>query len=204
MLQITDDQRTLHRPCLAGRPRPLHRLEKLSRIGWVLLSAVAVTACGEPVQSPDPNDASPAVVAMTAFVPTSDPNHNEEIGFKADCCDATRQVPRGRTIDFLASAADMESGVKTVAIRGEVEWVCRSDDVGQKKTATILAQNPKPPTTINPPLDRLVAQFSIVYDDYSKCMSGFSLVSVGGRIWATGLNTRGQGQTTKALTFEYT
>jgi hypothetical protein len=204
MLQTAGDQRTLHRPCLASRSLRLQRVERLSRIGWALLSAVALTACGEPVQNPDPNDASPAVVAMTAFVPTSDPNHNEEIGFKADCCDATRKVPRGRTIDFLASAVDPESGVKMVAIRGEVEWVCRNDDVGQKKTATILAQNPQPPTTINPPLDQLIAQFSIVYGDYSKCMSGFSLVSVGGRIWATGLNTRGQGQTTKALTFEYT
>jgi hypothetical protein len=165
---------------------------------------VAIAACGEQVPNPDPGDTSPAVVAMTAFVPTTDPSHNEELGFTTDCCDATRNVPRGRTIDFLASAKDAESGIKIVAIRGRIDWVCRKGDDGELKSATILVQNPKPPSTINPPLDQVLAQFSVRYGEYSRCTSGYSLVSVGGEIRADGLNTRDQGQTTKALTFKYT
>jgi hypothetical protein len=201
MLRRSSNRETFSQPSQAGNA---NRAGTLSRIGLVLLIVAGMAACGEPVPDPDPSDASPAVVTMTAFVPTTDPSKNEEIGFRADCCDATRQVPRGKTIDFIASAKDVESGIKIVAIRGRIDWICRQGDIGQKKTATILAQNPKPPSTINPPLDQLLAQFSVRYDEYSKCTSGFSLVSVSGTIHAEGANTRDQGQTTKALTFEYT
>jgi hypothetical protein len=73
--------------------RTLTRVKQSPCIGLLLFLVLAVTACGTPV-NPDPADTSPAVVAMTAFVPTTDPSHNEEIGFTTDCCDATRNVPR--------------------------------------------------------------------------------------------------------------
>ena len=182
---------------MATRTRSRRALATYAAV--LAIGTLGLAGCPNHV-NPDPNDSTAPVVTLDV-----DQLPNEPLLTVAAQPETRNGLPRTVRLGLIGVAKDLESGIESVTIAGDISTSCinQAGTLGQNRSATIFAVQPTGTTTTAAGglPDQRVVQLTVEFP-FTNCSAGFRPTGMSGDLHVEGLD--GAGLTAQNADFSFT